>query len=391
VVSIVISGYYGFGNTGDEAILKATLEGLRNRLGDDVGFTVITGRPDEVERMHDVPAVGRLDLPAIYRAMRGADLFLSGGGGLLQDATSFRNLAYHLLLFYIARRAGTSSMIFAQSVGPIRTRLGRVLTPRLLRGLSAVTVRDQASAERLASLGLADPPAEVTADPSFTIRACPEERTDDIMRSEGLDACSEPLAVLAPRGSWYREAEAEALAFVADWLVCRLGARPLLLPMQYPDDLRSCDMILARMKCAGHAAVLRRPLAPEEVLAVVGRCEVVVGVRLHALIFAAAMKVPLVGVEYDPKVRFFLESLGLAPVARLTDLPGAREDLILGLEKVWAARNQARRHLEGSVPKLRSLAERNFDIAAAVARRAAKARTRRSAGETTEGGVKSGI
>ncbi len=378
MTSIVISGYYGFGNAGDEAMLEAILAGLRARLA-ETDFTVISGRPRQVQAVHGIPAVGRLNVPGIRRVLSRADLYLSGGGSLLQDSTSFRNLAYHLALFDLARRSGARTMIFAQGVGPIRTGLGQALAPRVLRGLDAITVRDPASAKVLEALGVTDPPAEVTADPAFALEACRPARVDEIFREEGViprnsagGAQVGPLIAIAPRGLREREAEAQGLAKMADWAVRRLKARPLLVPMQNPNDLASCGLIAGRMKCREGASVLRRRLAPAEIMGVLGRCELVVGVRLHALIFGAAMGVPLVGVEYDPKVSHFLRRLGLDPLVSLEEIGAGRgarqEDLVIGLERAWAGRATARKQLADIVPGLRRSAERNFDVAAEVAR-----------------------
>lgn len=379
--SIVISGYYGFGNAGDEAMLEAILEGLRRRLG-DTDFAVVTGRPEQVEAVHGVEGIGRLNLPAIRRALRRADLYLSGGGSLLQDSTSFRNLAYHLYLFGLARRAGARTMVFAQGVGPIRSGLGRSWAARVLRRVDSITVRDPASAEVLKTLGVGRPRVgvEVTADPAFALDACPAARVDDILREEkviprgaGAGGLPGPLVAIAPRGVRDREAEAQGLALVADWTVRHLRARPLLVPMQYPNDLVSCGLILERMKYPESAFIIRGRLTPAEIMGLLGRCELVVGVRLHALIFGAAMGVPLVGVEYDPKVSFFLRRLGLNPLASLEEIgqgPSAsQEDLVLGLERAWAERAASRQRLAGVIPELRRAAERNFDLAAEAVRR----------------------
>lgn len=366
MTSILISGYYGFGNTGDEAMLKATIRGLKKRLG-AVDITVVSGRPEAVMKEHPVKAIARLDLGAIRQAMQRSDLFLSGGGSLLQDATSFRNLAYHLGLFVLARRSRTPAMIFAQGVGPIRTRIGRAVAPWAMRGLAAITVRDPASADEFRRLGVTDPTPIVTADPAFALEPCSVDRAEAILRAARLGPGRPPLLAIAPRGLRHRELEAASLAFVADWAARRLKVRPLLIPMQQPNDVSSCRMILGLMKQPGEATVLDRPMAPEEVLGVIGRCEAVVGVRLHALIFAAATGVPLVGVEYDPKVAAFLDRLGLTPAATIETLSRSREDLVLGLERVWAGRDAVRQRLASVAAELSRLAEQNFDIAAAIA------------------------
>jgi polysaccharide pyruvyl transferase CsaB len=385
VTEIVVSGYYGFGNSGDEAMLEATLLGLGRHLGGELTkVTVVSGRPAEVRAMHGVEALGRLDLPGIARALGRASLFLSGGGTLLQDRTSFRNLAYHLLLFDLARRAGARTMIYAQGVGPVRTPLGKALASRTLRGLDAITVRDPDSAQALLSLGVTLPVAEVTADPAFALEPCSPGRAREILAAAGLDADGPPLLALAPRGLRRRELEADGLAAVADWAVRRLGVRPVLLPMQYPNDLASCDMVLARMDDPAKATTLRDPLAPAEIMGLLGQCELVVGVRLHALIFAAAMGAPLAGVEYDPKVAYFLSRLGLRPLANLESLETGKEDLIIGLEQAWAGRQETRRRLAAAVPGFKRLAERNFEVAALVARQGRRGRTR-PPGEKREG------
>lgn len=391
MTEIVISGYYGFGNAGDEAMLEATLRGLRRRLDEgETKITVVSGRSDQVRAAHGVEALDRLDLLGIGRALGRADLFLSGGGTLLQDRTSFRNLAYHLMLFEMARRAGSRTMIYAQGVGPVRTLLGRTLASRVLRGLDAITVRDPASAEALRTLGVTDPPAEVTADPAFALEPCRPERTQEILRDERLDTAGRPLLALAPRGLRHRELEAKGLAALADWTIRRLKARPLILPMQYPNDLVSCDMILAHMREPEGASVVRGRLKPAEIMGLLGQCELVVGVRLHALIFAAAVGTPLAGVEYDPKVGYFLSRLGFRPLARLENLGSGAEDLIIGLERAWAERQAIREKIAAVAPEFRRLAERNFDVASEMARRGRARKRAREPARLPGGGPKLG-
>ncbi|MFY9134764.1 MAG: polysaccharide pyruvyl transferase family protein, partial [Bacillota bacterium] len=86
-MKFVISGYFGFQNIGDEAILAAMIEHLREA---DHGSEIVVLSKDPIftQRLHNVSAVNRNDIFGISRELRDADLFISGGGSLLQDVTS---------------------------------------------------------------------------------------------------------------------------------------------------------------------------------------------------------------------------------------------------------------------------------------------------------------
>ena len=100
---IAISGYYGFSNAGDEAMLAAMIEVIGD-LAPEAIITVISGNPDDTRRRHGVQAVHRLDVPAVMRLLKRSKLLISGGGSLLQDVTSERSLYYYLGVMWLARR-----------------------------------------------------------------------------------------------------------------------------------------------------------------------------------------------------------------------------------------------------------------------------------------------
>ena len=89
---IVISGYYGFNNAGDEALLTAILAALRAKEP-KADITVISGNPGNTIAKHQVKSLYRFAAVRLLRAIREADLVISGGGSLLQDVTSKRSLA----------------------------------------------------------------------------------------------------------------------------------------------------------------------------------------------------------------------------------------------------------------------------------------------------------
>ena len=88
---ILISGYYGFNNIGDESILRTLIDNLREKLP-GVDITVLSQDPAQTSAKFAVKSARRMSLRDIFRCVRRCDLLLSGGGSLLQDATSGRSV-----------------------------------------------------------------------------------------------------------------------------------------------------------------------------------------------------------------------------------------------------------------------------------------------------------
>lgn len=308
MATVVVSGYYGFGNAGDELILSAlrrTLAGHR--------VVVLSADPAATIREHGVQAVPRMDLLGVFRALRGADLLVSGGGGLLQDATGPASVPYYLGIIAMARALGRPVMVYAQGIGPLRSGWARH-SLRLLCSAAAVTVRDVESAEILHRAGVAR--AEVTADavlslPRPEVGPVPEE-----LAHAGLKDGESVLAI-APRP--YGGADfSRRLADAADRLAKRLPARVVLVPMQPREDTPACEAVAAAMRSP---ALLLREVPPLRYPELFAHFDLVVGMRLHALILAALCRTPAVGLSYDPKIEAFMQSLGLSTSVLGLDAP----------------------------------------------------------------------
>ena len=139
---IVVSGYYGAKNAGDEAMLAAMLEVLGD-LDPELHITVISANPADTERRHGVHAVGSLDARGIFRAMRHADLLISGGGSLLQNVTSRRSLYYYMAVILLAFLLGKRTMLYAQGIGPVTGKFACRCMRWLGNRVSLITVRDE--------------------------------------------------------------------------------------------------------------------------------------------------------------------------------------------------------------------------------------------------------
>lgn len=98
--NIIISGYYGFNNAGDEAMLSAILNALRTAFSDPQ-ITVISGNPEITAHTFHVHAISRFGMKDIIRSIIHSDLLISGGGSLLQDVTSWKSMVYYLSIIII--------------------------------------------------------------------------------------------------------------------------------------------------------------------------------------------------------------------------------------------------------------------------------------------------
>lgn len=318
---IAVSGYYGCGNTGDEAVLAGILESFAQcgYVG-RVEFTVFSANPAATEQQHSVKAVDRMNLRLLRQTLIESNLLLSGGGSLLQDATSLRSLLYYLWVVRLASACGTPVMFYAQGIGPLRRRLSRVLVRMVANRVQFISVRDAASAALLQKIGVNRPPIEVTADPSFTLRAEEWAAVEKRLRAAGVPADRPLLGVaLRPRvpgsaiGSGGRDRKMSTpgitdYAYMIDLLAQKTDAHPVLVTMQPPEDLPLAEQVA---KCVrSEVSILREPLAPRAAVGIIGAMTGLVAMRLHALIFGVMGGVPLVALSYDPKVASLMEDLG---------------------------------------------------------------------------------
>lgn len=345
---VVLSGYYGFHNIGDEAVLAATVEELR-RQRPGLELTVLSAAPEQTSRAYGVRGVPRADPWAVVRALRECDLFLCGGGSLFQDATSWRSPWYYLGVLGLARWLARRTAVYAQGIDRPRSQVVRTAMARLLDGVDLITVRDRASQAVLSDLGVRRPPVAVVADPSLLLSPQWSAAAEAERRSWGEG----PHFGLALR-PWGSASAAWAAVDAARRLAERLGVRWVLLPMHGSQDLPLADRVAAELGSA--AVVVRRALGPREMLALVGALDLVVAMRLHALLFAASQGVPVVALAYDPKVTALADELGGPPPLPVDNLEST--DLVRAVEEALEDRESRRGRLLAAAASLRERALR---------------------------------
>jgi len=354
----LISGYYGFGNLGDEALLRVIIAQLKTRYPYG-SIDVLSAKPEETAHELSVDATARWDAKAIRRAIERADVVLSGGGGLLQNATSLRSLVYYAGIIRAAARARRKAMIFAQSIGPLDF-WGRAVVKECCKGISAATVRDAQSAELLSALVPAGVQVERTADPVFLYDA-PEEDVD--LTREGLGPDAQPLVVVSIRKAPGMKDRLDVVARAADRLAAQHAARVAFLALGGAADAELATLVIRKCKSA---PVLLPDCALERAANIIRGAKAVVGMRLHALILAARYAVPFLAIPYDPKVSALCEDLRypMPPLFTLSP-PGPkpeRDTVDALVDDFWRRRDELATQLRDSGEAVRRLAARNFEV-----------------------------
>lgn len=316
MTKLVISGYYGFGNAGDEAMLAAILEAILEVIP-DADITVISGNPKQTTQYHGVKAVGRFDMFGILNAIGHCDLLISGGGSLLQDVTSKRSLYYYLSIITLATTLGKRVMLYAQGIGPLRRERARKLVGQVLNKVSMITVRDEKSKQELESMGVTKVPIEVTADAVLAMHPVDTTIGRRLLKDYQLSGVRYRVGVSVRNWKDFR-AYRQELAYALDKLHSELDAQIVFIPMQHPADTGEAKRIASLMKA--EPVILESMYTTTELLALEGCMDLLIGVRLHALVFATLMEKPVVGISYDPKIINFLHMIGQEPVGTLETL-----------------------------------------------------------------------
>ena len=341
---ILISGYYGYFNTGDEAVLAVLLSSLRESGNNNV--TVLSATPTATRQMHGVDSCSRFGIISLIKSIRNCDVLISGGGGLLQDATSSRSLYYYLLLMGMALLGGKKVMLYANGIGPVNRKINRRLVAYIVKKASVITVRDAFSRQELVDIGVPENKVVQAADPALLLGSIVPVGTSTSANGR--------VAVALRHWPAFRSSE-NILVALCDRMVELSGQPVVFVPMQYPHDIEFSRIIISKMR--HNAEIIEDMQKPADIYGFLRNTEFVVAMRLHALIFAATAGVPVLGIAYDPKVESFLNQISQPCLSSLT--VSGIENALAALETAWNNRLIARSSMLSGIENMKLMSLEN--------------------------------
>lgn len=305
---VVISGYYGYNNVGDEAILKSIITALRGE-NPNIDIVVLSNDVEYTEKTYNVKAINRWKMIDIYKELRNSDGLISGGGSLLQDATSNRPVKYYTGIMALAKLAKKPIFIYAQGVGPIDNSFNKKITKYFMQKSNYIALRDEESMELVKSIGVTKD-IDIVPDPvmGFDI---------ENFESEICDNYGDSFISISVRD--WSKATTDFLGKVAktcDKLIDK-GYEVVFLPMHGEHDDQTSKQVVSMMK--NNAKVFPYDTSIEEKILCIKKSKLMIGMRLHALIFAASVNTPMIGISYDPKIDSFLKLVNQSCIGSVDD------------------------------------------------------------------------
>ncbi|MDW5299288.1 MAG: polysaccharide pyruvyl transferase CsaB [Sedimentibacter sp.] len=343
---VLLAGYYGFGNLGDEAILEMALEQILE-ITERNNITILSGNKEATRKKYNIDTIDRYNVFSIIKKLKSSDVLVFGGGSLLQDVTSKRSIYYYLFLIRLAKFMNNKIVMLSQGIGPIINEKSKSAVSSTLRMVNYITVRDKHSKEFLESLGVDKKKIFLSTDPVINLR------TGKIIKKQ--QNCTKKVCFSLR--NWKNANVSEKISQVADKLI-KNGIECHFIPFYYNEDL---ELINEVEKNIGTKAVYyKERLSTREAFDIIINMDVMVGVRLHSLIFAAAANVPFVAVSYDHKVDHFVNSVSMKVACKIDniDVELLCDEIIKKIEN----EDEEKKILQESVLKLRELTNINYKI-----------------------------
>lgn len=356
--NIVISGYYGQLNTGDEAILRVLIDRLREyerQENEDLNVVVLSSRPQLTSSIYNVESVNRKKIWQVVKTLKRCDVFISGGGSLFQNETSNRSLYYYLFQIFIAKLFGKKVFIFSQGIGPIKKWYNILIFKHIIKLADYITVRDYDSFDLLYRLKLRNK-VDLSADPAFLLSPCCEKKVEKLLEKYNIDFSKKTIGIVVRK--WKKEKDmTDKIAQIADILIENEGYNVVFIPFQGKWDIIKINEIVSKMKTKPY--ILSENLQPHELLGIFRHFDLIVGMRLHSLIFAAKMNKRFVGISYDPKIDSFLKIYGLKPAGYVDSFDV--NNVLLNIQYMLHE-PKIQKKIEQTTQNLVQKAEKSFEI-----------------------------
>lgn len=277
------------------------------------------------------------------KAIVWCNLFITGGGTILQDSTNIFFIPFWLSKIFLALFFRKKTMMYGIGVGPMHSKLMRFLCKIIVNRMDLITLRGKLSYREIRDMHIKEPSIYITADPAFALKPSPAVKARKILKSEGIDiSCSfigfcvrqwyithrkslhgKPYWTAKNRRKY--EGMIESFAKIADHIIVKYNRHILFIPMSIvgtkDDREAACDIVGKMKQKLEYVHIIKGGYSPQDIKSLIGQCSALIAMRLHSAIFAVPLQVPLIPIAYGIKMKDFMDEFGLG-------------DLVIGLDDI---------------------------------------------------------
>lgn len=281
---VLISGYIGFQNFGDDAILGLLVRNLRKA---NCNITALSSDPESTEKMFKINALNYMNFFQILWAILDTKVLISGGGSLLQNGTSSLSLLYYLAIIFLAKLFGKKVIIFAQGIGPIYGKGYQWISKKIIKMCDLILVRDVFSQRILKKWGIH---SRYVPDPVWDIKVPPYE----------------PMGYVGVQLRNYRFLHPTLLKELAKYIGVYFGDRKIkIFSFQTSQDSELAYKFEYWLKaqCSDIVTEVVIPNSHNQLIEEFSHLEYLFAMRYHAVLLALKMGVKVLPISYDVKVQ----------------------------------------------------------------------------------------
>ena len=207
-------------------------------------------------------------------------------------------------------------------------------------------------------MGVTKPVIRVTADPAISLECSKDSDSAEILRNHGLRDGEKYFCVSLRKWKSMGDS-ADAFARICTEISEKYGLVPVLVPMQYSKDIAISREVAEKSGC--RCVLIDQPLTADEIMNILSLSEGAVTVRLHMLIFGVTVGIPVLGIDYDPKVSSFQKFAGLEHIIRTENLSDG--SYIHIADDFFGKRMEIAHSVEAKLPEFKNAARENARIA----------------------------
>ncbi len=355
-IDVLVSGYHGFINNGDDATLQSLVLGLREK-DSKIKIVVLSKNPAITKSQFDVDAINRYNIFKIIKTMKKTNTLVTGGGTLFQDATSTRNIHYYGFITTLAKKYGLKTMLYGNGIGPITKQSNKNYTKKVLNQVDVITLRDKDSLDTLETLDINQPLTYLKADPALTLKKKCNKSCEEILQKYNIQKDTKYFIVaLRPWKHCVKNFE-NILDDIVKYTFENYNTIPVFLPMHNPNDIEISKRL--HMKNP-NSILINVNYTTDDVLTLIGNATFVLGMRLHSIIYALKENTPVIALNYDPKVSGVMSMANQKLIVNVENTNF--EEIKNHIDDLQTRKETIIEEINTSTKIMKSLAKENIDI-----------------------------